>query len=312
MSENLALYPKELPPDGLLLWRFIGCSNILMSNGDRWKKHSRIILDAFNLSIPVDQFTILAKNLFDVINPPSVEGDTHTVDFSDLAQRFALDAVGSSVIGYDFDAIRTESLFVQEYNGIMHDIANPLYLIMPFLEKIFPRKEVIKRMDNLVDKFMMLLRAKRSDPGDDMMTFMLKEPTMSEEELRDNMVVLFIAGHVSVGCCHSVASINSVFVGYFCWRALHSSVLPRHPPRDSSCRARGSSACCWTYCRSQCYLSLCFIITVHQRLHSGSSPYQHTGLIHCSSHDHRWRHPRKVLHSAKHLTYIQHLRGPSS
>ncbi|KAG1866682.1 cytochrome P450 [Suillus subluteus] len=195
MSENLLLYPKELPPDGLLLWRFIGGSNILMANGDRWKKHSRVIHDAFNLSIPVDQFIYLSKNLFDAINPPSEENDTHTVDFAELAQRFALDAVGSSVLGHDFDAIRTESLFVKEYNGIMQDIANPLYLIMPFLEKVFPRKEVIKRMDNLVDKFKMLLQAKRNDPGDDMMTFMLKDPTMSEEELRDNMVVLFIAGH---------------------------------------------------------------------------------------------------------------------
>lgn len=195
MAENLLLYPKELPPDGLLLWRFIGGSNILMANGDRWKKHSRVIRDAFNISIPVDQFTYLSKNLFDAINPPSEENDTHTVDFAEFAQRFALDAVGSSVLGHDFDAIRTDSLFVKEYNGIMHDIANPLYLIMPFLEKVFPRKEVIKRMDSLVEKFKMLLQAKRNDPGDDMMTFMLKEPTMSEEELRDNMVVLFIAGH---------------------------------------------------------------------------------------------------------------------
>ncbi|KAG1863014.1 cytochrome P450 [Suillus tomentosus] len=195
MLDNPLLYPKELPSDGLLLWRFIGSSNILMTNGDRWKKHSRVIRDAFNLSIPVDQFTQLSKNLFDVINPPSDKNDTHTVDFADLAQRFALDAVGSSVLGHDFDAIHTESLFVKEYNGIMRDIANPFYLLMPFLEKVFPRRKVIKRMDDLVDKFQMLLQAKRTDPGDDMMTFMLKEPTMSEDELRDNMVVLFIAGH---------------------------------------------------------------------------------------------------------------------
>jgi len=171
-----------------------------MSNGDRWKKHSRVVRNALNLSVPVNQFTTLAKNLFDVINPPSEESDTYTVNFSELAQRFALDAVGSSVLGHDFDAIRIESSFVKEYNGIMHDIANPLYLIMPFLEKVFPRKGVIKRMENLVNNFKMLLREKRSDPGDDMMTLMLKEPTMSEEELRDNMVVLFIAGHVSPGC----------------------------------------------------------------------------------------------------------------
>jgi cytochrome P450 len=250
MTEDLLLYPKELPPDGLLLWRFIGGSNILMANGDRWKKHSMTIRDAFNLSIPVNQFIHLSKNLFDVINPPSEENDTHTVDFADLAQRFALDAVGSSVLGHDFDAIRTESLFVKEYNGIMHDIANPLYLIMPFLEKVFPRKGVIKRMDNLVDKFRMLLQAKRNDPGDDMMTFMLKEPTMSEEELRDNMVVLFIAGHVSQLRCLLIANINNVsyhILGYFCWRSLHSDILPCDSSRNSSRGTRRNSSHSWAY-----------------------------------------------------------------
>ncbi|EGO00251.1 hypothetical protein SERLA73DRAFT_135995 [Serpula lacrymans var. lacrymans S7.3] len=195
MSENLTLYPKETPPDGLLLWRFIGGSNVLMTNGDIWKKHSRLIRDAFSLSIPVDQFTSLAKNLFTVINPPSSSTDTHTVCWSELAQHYALDAVGSSVLGHDFDAIRSESVFVKEYNGVMHDIANPLYLIAPFLERIFPRKKVIDRMDSLVNRFKKLLLDKRTDPGDDMMTFMLKDPEMSDTELRDNIVVLFIAGH---------------------------------------------------------------------------------------------------------------------
>ncbi|KAH7927491.1 cytochrome P450 [Leucogyrophana mollusca] len=195
MSDNMNLFPKELPPDGLLLWRFIGGSNVLMANGDKWRKHSRVIRDAFGLPIPVDLFTSLAKNLFAVISPPSSPSDSHTVDFSELAQRFALDAVGSSVLGHDFDAIRTESLFVREYNGIMHDIANPIYLIAPWLERIVPRKEVVNRMDSLVDKFKQLLQAKKDEPGDDMMTLMLKDPEMSDEELRDNMVVLFIAGH---------------------------------------------------------------------------------------------------------------------
>ena len=34
-------------------------------------------------------------------------------------------------------------------------------------------------------------------PGDDVMTYMLKDPEMTDEHHRDNMVVLFIAGHVS-------------------------------------------------------------------------------------------------------------------
>jgi cytochrome P450 len=79
----------------------------------------------------------------------------------------------------------------------MADIANPFYLIAPWLERYLPRKAVMTRMDALVDQIMNLLKAKRTDPGDDMMTFMPKDPEMTDENHRDNMVVLLIAGHVS-------------------------------------------------------------------------------------------------------------------
>lgn len=190
---NPQKYPKELPPDGLLLWRFIGMSNILMTNGDIWKKHSTIIRDGFNLKIPLDNFISLSRSIFNIIG----DKPNTTVRFSDLVQDFALDAVGANVLGHDFNAINEESPFVAEYNGIMADIANPLYLIAPWLEKLFPRKAVLTRMDSLVDQFMDLLKAKRNDPGDDLMTLMLKNPEMTDENRRDNMVVLFIAGHVS-------------------------------------------------------------------------------------------------------------------
>ena len=193
MSMQMDIYPKELPPDGLLLWRFIGVSNILMTNGEIWRKHSTIIRDGFNLRIPMDTFIHLSKGLFSIIGD---KPDT-TVCFSDLAQRFALDAVGSTVLGHDFNALHEDPHIVVEYNGVMSAIANPLYLIMPWMEKVFPRKAVLKRMDNLVERFTEMLKAKRNDPGDDVMTYMLKDPEMTDEHHRDNMVVLFIAGHVS-------------------------------------------------------------------------------------------------------------------
>lgn len=193
MMNNIDKFPKELPPDGLLLWRFIGCSNILMTNGTTWRKHSAVIRDGFNLRIPMESFITLSRSLFGIIG----DKPNTTVSFSDLAQRFALDAVGSSVLGHDFDAMHQESHFVTEYNGIMSDIANPLYLIAPWLERYLPRKAVMARMDALVNQFMDLLKAKHTDPGDDVMTFMLKDPEMTDENHRDNMVVLFIAGHVS-------------------------------------------------------------------------------------------------------------------
>ena len=187
---DIERFPKEDPPDDLLLWRLIGRNNILMSNGEQWRAHSRIIRNAINQTIPILRFTQLSRRLF------SVMGDTAIQQFDDLAQRFALDAVGTTAFGHDFDAIAHESEFVKNFNNIMYGIANPLYLISPIMERIFPRKSLFRSMKKLSNNFQEMLTEKRDHPGSDMLTFMLQDVNITDTELRDNMVLLFISGHV--------------------------------------------------------------------------------------------------------------------
>ncbi|KAI0346712.1 cytochrome P450 [Trametopsis cervina] len=183
-------FPKEDPPDDLLLWRLIGRNNILLSNGDKWRMHSKVIRNAINQTIPVAQFAALSRRVFSVFGPgESIQR------FDDMSQRFALDAVGTTAFGYNFDAIAHESEFVHNYNHIMHGIANPLYLIVPLLERIIPRRALKKSMDVLTDGFQEMLANKRDDPGNDMLTNMLREVKLNDREIRDNMILLFIAGH---------------------------------------------------------------------------------------------------------------------
>ncbi|KAH7921652.1 cytochrome P450 [Leucogyrophana mollusca] len=197
VSGNMVDFPKQRPAKDSMFCRFMGDSNIVWTNGEAWKKQSHIMRQAFSLPLPIELFTTLAENVFQVIETTSSAADSHshTVCWSDLAQRFALDAVGTSIIGHNFDSIRTRSEFVSDYNQMMHDIAQPLYLIAPLLERVVPRKKVIWRMDRLIRGFEELLEAKRSDPGDDIMTAMLKHPDLSPTQLRDNMASLFLAGH---------------------------------------------------------------------------------------------------------------------
>lgn len=192
LCDDLTLYPKEKPPNDSLLWHLIGNSNILVSNATQWKKQSRLINDAINLQMPVEQFVALADNVKALLG----EG-TRTVRWDEFAQRFAVDALGSTVFGHDFEALKQQSMFVREYNGVMSGIANPIYLIAPLLERLLPRTKLIKRIDTLIEQFVALLKAKQNSPGDDMMSYMLRDPDMSQKELRDNMILLFISGHVS-------------------------------------------------------------------------------------------------------------------
>lgn len=61
------------------------------------------------------------------------------------------------------------------------------YLVFPQLEKWLPRHNVIKDIDELVEKFQGLLEDKKMNKGNDMLTYMLEEPGMTDEEYRDNM-----------------------------------------------------------------------------------------------------------------------------
>ena len=126
MSDDIILFPKEVPPDGMLLWRFVGYSNIILSNGEAWKRHSRIVRSALNRNVPLEGFATLARKLFRVM------GDGGRKKWDDLTMRFTLDAVGTTALGHDFNAIQdAESPFVLQYNHVMESIANPAYLVFP-------------------------------------------------------------------------------------------------------------------------------------------------------------------------------------
>ncbi|KAF5366591.1 hypothetical protein D9758_008952 [Tetrapyrgos nigripes] len=132
-----------------------------------------------------------------------------TALWDDPAQCFTLDAIGSSVLGHNFKAIETDNLFLKEYNQVMAKIAAPLYLLFPWMERLVLWKQLICCIDNLTSKFIDLLEHKRDNPGDDMMTYMLKDPGMTFNKLRDNMIVLFLSRHVSNISDAIVTTLNS-------------------------------------------------------------------------------------------------------
>ncbi|KAJ6490472.1 cytochrome P450 [Mycena vulgaris] len=190
LSADIETYPKEVPPDGMLLWRFVGYSNIILSNGEPWKRHSRVVKTALNRNVPIGEFASLAKRLFTQM------GKGGLLHWDNLTMRYTLDAVGTTAIGHDFDAIANDnSPFVSKYNHVMDSIASPAYLVAPKLEKIFPRLKTIKAIDELVALFQGILSYKKENPGNDMLTYMLEDKDMTDSEYRDNMVVFFIAGH---------------------------------------------------------------------------------------------------------------------
>ncbi|TFK36433.1 cytochrome P450 [Crucibulum laeve] len=201
LSHHIVQWPKEEPPDQMLLWRFIGQKNIILSNGELWKRHSRVVKSALNKNIPIADFVYLTNKLF------SCMPDQGLVRWDELTMRFTLDAVGTTALGYNFNTLdNPDSPFIKQYNAIMDGIASPAHLVFPKIETWFPRRKLIALIDDLVDKFHGILEYKKNNKGNDMLTYMLEEPDMTDEEYRDNMVVFFIAGHdTTAGALSSLA-----------------------------------------------------------------------------------------------------------
>lgn len=88
LSADIDTFPKEVPPDGMLLWRFVGFQNIILSNGKSWARHSRIVKEALNRNLPVEDFAMLARKLFKKM------GSGGTLQWEDYTMRYTLDAVG--------------------------------------------------------------------------------------------------------------------------------------------------------------------------------------------------------------------------
>ncbi|KAI1796690.1 cytochrome P450 [Ganoderma leucocontextum] len=189
MLENPAVR-KQPQPDGMLLWRLTGRNNVFMSDGEMWKRQSGIMRDALRQTTPIDVFTKLTRTTFSLI------GDGGRVRWSDYTNRYTLDAVGTTVIGYDFEALaKPDGNFVRRYHEVMSAIANPAYVAIPSLEHWLPRWSVRKMIDNFVDDFCKILQEKREKPGNDVITYMFQTPGMTEVEYRDNSIVTFIGGH---------------------------------------------------------------------------------------------------------------------
>ncbi|KAG0698897.1 cytochrome P450 [Suillus ampliporus] len=144
----------------------MGPSNVILTNGEVWKRQSSIVREAFSLALPIDLFACLARNLFQVIES---SGGQHA-----------------------FTLFHTESQCVTDYNRMMHDITEPP---VPVFEWIFPRQKVRRIRTVFFKGFNKLLEAKCSEPGEDIIPMMLKHPELSHKQFLDDITALFLAGY---------------------------------------------------------------------------------------------------------------------
>jgi len=199
---------------------YYGKENVLISNGDIWKQQRTMVNPAFvSLSFGTDELksnVSLYLNLFKEKTKEAMkilEKQPIVEDSLSICQNFTLDALGKSIFGFDFKSMSGKTQKeLQAYNTIVENGANPIFILFPFLTRIpsLPYNKMfsgaVKILLKLYDSLIMESKEKmkkRTQPSCmlDFMVNWMENNQMehnlgtSENLLRNNVSVFFIAGH---------------------------------------------------------------------------------------------------------------------
>ncbi|CAB5217124.1 unnamed protein product [Rhizophagus irregularis] len=204
------LYPKiplEESFPGSLIAQYYG-TNVVMSNGDVWRRHRRITNPSFR-SLPVHVFVESVMKLLDVME----KVDNEPIEIKNFMHSLTLDVLGRAAFGFDFNNLEDpKNVYVTTYNEVLKELGNPLYFVIPFLSYL-PRPEALKKMtklnnlyDGLVEKKRQSMKSgeldeKINNNSADLLEHMIsacndpENPTLTNDELRYNLAIFMLAGH---------------------------------------------------------------------------------------------------------------------
>ncbi|KAL7754517.1 hypothetical protein RI367_000502 [Sorochytrium milnesiophthora] len=224
---DLETFPKLLLPPSLapISNKLLG-TNVVISNGDVWKKHRKIAHPAFHKRWSSDVFGQVTRVFMQELDKHLGE----SMEPQKWMQRLTLDALSTAAFAESFDALRfPDSDLVHTYDAVMESLTDRRQRIIPFFQHLpLPSvRQASARVDKF-NKYIMDIIAKRTvevqarrlageghadDEADgrnrDLLTRMIEanldDPTFTKEDLRGNVVIFFIAGHDTTSNALSVA-----------------------------------------------------------------------------------------------------------
>ncbi|ORY01487.1 cytochrome P450 [Basidiobolus meristosporus CBS 931.73] len=185
----------------------LGKINIVSANGEEWKRHRRVANPAFHRSWSTSAFGELVTRLI-----VEIENTHGSVSVTGMMQRMTLDALGKIIFDYDFHAIENQGGdLVQAYNTIMTGFNDPFYAMFPYLENLplVGRRGYQTELTKFNDFIMGIINSKienvrankvTDSQKADLVTLMVlsgeeESQTLTPEEIRNDVIVFFIAGH---------------------------------------------------------------------------------------------------------------------
>jgi cytochrome P450 len=178
------------------LKRLLG-NGLLLSEGDVWRQHRRLIQPAFHRDKIVDYAEQIVNHTNQTLKT------WHSEDTKDLYQEMmelTLAIAARTLFGVDVtSAIRTIEAAMETYMAYFINRAQLLFLLpewVPTPQKLRADRD-IEKLDEIVNT---IINHRRQNPGDDLLSLLLATRDengrpLSSQELRDEVIALLFAGH---------------------------------------------------------------------------------------------------------------------
>uniref|UniRef100_A0A6B2L468 Cytochrome P450 n=1 Tax=Arcella intermedia TaxID=1963864 RepID=A0A6B2L468_9EUKA len=169
-----------------------GNQSIVHQNKPLWNEHRTILNKSF-ISNKVF-FEPLQKKAKQCIDLWKTQSPVHVV--SDL-QKMTLDALGTCIFGRDFDTLGGNlSGPLQAYNNMIQHLFRPIFLLLPFLLKL-PFYNNLKESFKVFDDYcwQIIRDSKQSANEQPHLISLMINNGLSDQVVRDNIGVFFLAGH---------------------------------------------------------------------------------------------------------------------
>jgi cytochrome P450 len=191
---------------------FLGSEHLVSVNNPKWKKQRKILDPAFK---SLQNYSGIFAEKTAIVLDKLIEKDGPIIDnVHKYTQAMALDILGLSIFGYDFNSLTTEDENLKSYNHLISvflemkkTVTAMLTHNLSFLEST---QETIKQLtiwsklrEDLIEKSKKRIQDKSIDSSQYTMLDMMVESNLENEEdeklshkeIIDNIGIFFLAGH---------------------------------------------------------------------------------------------------------------------
>jgi cytochrome P450 len=202
--KNTKVYQKQDP----IIFKegadFLGRQHLVLVNGNAWHRQRKVLEPAFGSALH-NYENIFASKTKIVLGKFNAEGGVIS-NTNQLTQEMALDILGLSIFGFDFDSLQGKSKKdLNAYNTLMHTVNSPPSYLYYFLkEKLMPwssNPSLQAELDVFNDLCSRLIEESKNSQSktfsmlDLMVASQNTDDGLTDVEIRDNMSIFFLAGH---------------------------------------------------------------------------------------------------------------------